>query len=54
MRVAVWTAKGELVSKPVDPAQLAHYAEEGATEHPEAGKEVAWSIVASSVAVARQ
>lgn len=45
--------EGELVSSPVDPEKLAHYAEEGATEHPEAGKKVAWSLVASSVAVAR-
>ena len=45
--------EGMLVSKPVDPKQLEHYAEEGATEHPEAGKQVAWSMVASSVAVAR-
>ena len=46
--------EGQLVSKPVDPKQLEHYAEEGATEHPEAGKSVAWSVVASSVAVARK
>ena len=45
--------EGELVAKKVDPKQLEHYAEEGATEHPEAGKDVAWSLVASSVAVAR-
>ncbi len=45
--------EGQLVSKPVDPEQLAHYASEGAKEHPEAGKSVAWSLVASSVAVAR-
>jgi len=45
--------EGKLVSKEVDPKQLEHYAEEGATEHPEAGKSVAWSLVASSVAVAR-
>lgn len=46
--------EGELVSEKVDPKKLEHYAEEGATEHPEEGKDVAWSIVASSVAVARQ
>lgn len=45
--------EGTLVAKKVDPKQLEHYAEEGATEHPEAGKDVAWSLVASSVAVAR-
>jgi len=45
--------EGTLVSKDVDPKQLEHYAEEGATEHPEAGKTKAWSLVASSVAVAR-
>ncbi len=46
--------EGQLVSQKVDPKKLEHYAEEGATEHPEAGKDVAWSMVASSVAVARQ
>ncbi len=45
--------EGTLVSKKVDPKQLEHYAEEGATEHPEAGKDVAWSLVARSVAIAR-
>jgi hypothetical protein len=45
--------EGTLVAKKVDPKQLEHYAEEGATEHPEAGKDVAWSLVASSVAIAR-
>jgi hypothetical protein len=45
--------EGVLESKPVDPKQLEHFAGEGATQHPEAGKTVAWSLVASSVAVAR-
>ena len=45
--------EGRLVAKKVDPKQLEHYSEEGATDHPEAGKDVAWSLVASSVAVAR-
>jgi hypothetical protein len=46
--------EGTLVSKKVDPERLAHFESEGATDHPEAGQEVAWSIVASSVAIARQ
>jgi hypothetical protein len=45
--------EGTLVSKKVDPAQLAHYEEEGAKDHPEAGKAEAWELVASSVAIAR-
>ena len=45
--------EGRLVAKKVDPKQPDHYSEEGATDHPEAGKDVAWSLVASSVAVAR-
>jgi hypothetical protein len=46
--------EGQLVSQKVDPKKLEHYASEGATEHPEEGKDVAWSMVASSVAVARK
>lgn len=46
--------EGQLVAKKVDPKQLEHYTEEGATDHPEAGKDVAWSLVASSVAIARK
>jgi hypothetical protein len=45
--------EGELVKKAVDPDKLAHFAEEGAKEHPEAGKTEAWELVASGVAVAR-
>jgi hypothetical protein len=50
--------EGELVKKAVDPEKLAHFAEEGAKEHPElssaaAGKTEAWELVASGVAVAR-
>ncbi|MFT4622262.1 MAG: hypothetical protein ACI8PZ_000918 [Myxococcota bacterium] len=45
--------EGTLVSKAVDPATLAHFESEGATDHPEAGKKVAWELVASSVAIAR-
>lgn len=45
--------EGQLVRKPVDPAKLAHYAEEGATEHPEAGKTEAWELVASAVSTRR-
>jgi hypothetical protein len=45
--------EGTLVSEKVDPKKLEHYTEEGATEHPETGKDVAWSLVASSVAIAR-
>ncbi len=45
--------EGELVSRKVDPDKLAHFEEEGATEHPEAGKEEAWELVAASVAIAR-
>ena len=46
--------EGTLVSKKVDPERLAHFESEGAKDHPETGKDVAWSLVASSIAVARQ
>ena len=45
--------EGQLVSRKVDPEELAHFESEGAKDHPEAGKTVAWELVASSVAVAR-
>lgn len=41
--------EGDLVRKKVDPERLAHYATEGATNHPEAGKTEAWELVASAV-----
>jgi len=44
--------EGRLIDKAVDPARLEHYASEGATAHPEAGREHAWELVATAVAVA--
>lgn len=43
--------EGELVKKAVDPAKLEHYASEGATHHPEAGRAEAWELVATAVSV---
>jgi len=45
--------EGQLVSKPVEAKTLAHYASEGGGDHPEAGRDVAWELVATTVAVAR-
>ncbi len=42
--------EGQLVSKPVDPERVAHFAEEGSRTNPEAGKARAWEIVATAVA----
>ncbi|MEQ1502853.1 MAG: DUF4920 domain-containing protein [Myxococcota bacterium] len=45
--------QGQLVSKPVDPAQLEHFASEGSNQPPpEAGKTEAWQLVADAVAIA--
>jgi hypothetical protein len=45
--------EGQLVSLPVDPERLQHFASEGgSTLPPEAGKTEAWEIVATAVAVA--
>lgn len=41
--------EGQLVRKQVDQKTLDHYAEEGATEHPEAGQTEAWELVAVAV-----
>ncbi len=49
----VCDVEGQLVAKDVDPATLAHYASEGATDHPEAGQQKAWQLVATSVAIPR-
>lgn len=45
--------EGTLVELVVDQKQLDHFTEEGATDHPEAGKDKAWQLVASSVAIGR-